>query len=294
MAKIGYIGLGRMGYPMAGFLAKAGHDVTVYNRSPAKAEQWLAEFKLHAKGSLKTAATAAEAAKDCDFVLDCVTRDNDVRDVTIGEHGAFKTMRKGAIFVDHTTASAVVARELGEKAAEIGLSFLDAPVSGGQAGADAGKLTIMCGGDKAIFDKVKPIVDVYAVSVRYLGGHGMGQLCKMVNQICLVGVAEGLAEGLAFGKKAGLDMETVLDVMTKGSASSWQMQHSGAKMLKGDFNFGFAVDLVRKDLSMCLDEARRNGATLPTTAIIDQFYADLQREGRHRYDVTSLMARLDK
>jgi len=292
MAKVAFLGLGVMGWPMAGWLAKAGHDVTVYNRTAAKAEKWLAEYKPQAKGALKTAATPAEAARGNDFVFACVTRDADVEQITIGAEGAFSGMAKGAIFVDHTSASAQVERKLAKIAADKGLGYIDAPVSGAQIGAQAGKLTVMCGGDKAAYAKAEPVIDAYAVSVKLLGGAGSGQLCKMVNQICLVGAVQGVAEGLAFGQKAGLDMATVLDVVSKGSGSSWQLEHSGAKMLQGEFNFGFAVDLVRKDLLNCLNEARNNGATLPATALIDQFYADLQRMGDNRADVTALIKRL--
>lgn len=293
MAKLAFLGLGTMGYPMAGFLAQAGHDITVYNRSPAKAAKWLAEYQPRAKGAVRAAAAPAEAARGQDFVLACVGNDEDVRHITLGEHGAFAAMEKGAVFIDHTTASAALARELGEKARRQGLDFVDAPVSGGQAGAESGSLTIMCGGSEAAFAKIAPIVQAYAVSVRLLGENGAGQLCKMVNQICLVGVVQGLAEGLAFGKRAGLNMETVLEVIGKGSASSRQMENSGAKMLKNEFDYGFAVELVHKDLGMCLAEARRIGAILPVTALIDQFYADLERKGEQRADTTALIKRLE-
>jgi len=292
MAKTAFIGLGVMGYPMAGFLAKAGHDVTVYNRTSAKAKAWLEEYQPQARGALKTAPTPAAAAEGNDFIFACVTRDQDVEEITAAADGAFQGMHKGAIFVDHTSASADVERRLGLIAESDGFGYLDAPVSGGQAGAVAGRLTVMCGGKPEIFAKAEPIMQAYAISVKLLGEYGSGQLCKMVNQICLVGAVQGVAEGLAFGEKAGLDMATVLEVVSKGSASSWQLENSGGKMLKGEFNFGFAVDLVRKDLLNCLNEARQIGAALPATALIDQFLADLQRIGANRQDVTSLMRRL--
>jgi len=292
MAKLAFLGLGVMGFPMAGHLAEAGHDVTVYNRTKAKAADWLRRYRPRAKGVLDSAESPAAAAKGRDFVFSCVGNDAAVQAVTLGEQGAFSAMAAGAVYVDHSTASADIARFLAGKAAAAGLGFVDAPVSGGQKGAEAGKLTIMCGGEAAVFAKMAKIVQAYAVSVRLLGEAGAGQLCKMVNQICLVGVAQGLAEGLAFGKKVGLDMPAVLEVISKGSAASWQMQNSGSAILANAFDFGFAVDLVRKDLGLCLAEAKKAGASLPVTALIDQFYADLQNQGHGRDDVTALIRRL--
>lgn len=286
MAKVAFIGLGVMGYPMAGHLKKAGHDVTVYNRTAAKAEKWVKQF------GGKKADTPANAAKGQDIVFACVGNDDDVREVTIGKNGAFKTMAKGALFVDHTTDSAKVARELAERAAQSGIGFIDAPVSGGQAGAEGGKLTIMCGGKKQDFDRVFDILQAYGISVRLMGASGSGQLCKMVNQICLAGVVQGLAEGLAFGKKAGLDMMAVLDVISKGAAGSWQMSNRGQTMIEDKFDFGFAVDWMRKDLGICLDEAKTNGAVLPVTALIDQFYGDIVANHGGRLDTSSLIKRL--
>ena len=286
MAKVAFIGLGVMGYPMAGHLKKAGHDVTVYNRTAKKAEKWVEEF--HGK----KADTPAEAAKGQDIVFACVGNDNDIREVTTGKDGAFKTMAKGSVFVDHTTDSAKVARELEGEAEKCSIGFIDAPVSGGQAGAENGKLTIMCGGKRDIFEKTADVMKAYGISVKRLGNSGSGQLCKMVNQICLAGAVQGLAEGLAFGKKAGLDMNEVLDVISKGAAGSWQMSNRGTTMVEGKFDFGFAVDWMRKDLGICLDEARSNGAVLPVTALIDQFYADIQAENGGRLDTSSLIKRL--
>jgi len=286
MAKIAFIGLGVMGFAMAGHLSRAGHQLTVYNRTTKKAENWLEHY-------VGTAApTPAAAAQGQDIVLACVGNDNDLRAVTLGEEGAFATMQKGAVFVDHTTASAEVARALFSQARALDFDFIDAPVSGGQAGAENGKLTIMCGGDKAAFDKVAEIMAAYALSVRYLGASGAGQLCKMVNQICIAGLVQALSEGLAFGQRAGLDMQTVLEVISKGAAGSWQMDNRGASMVEGRFDFGFAVDWMRKDLAICLDEAKRNGSRLPVTALIDQFYGDVQQMGGQRFDTSSLILRL--
>lgn len=286
MAKVAFLGLGVMGYPMAGHLATAGHDVTVYNRTTTKAEKWVAQFGGH------LAKTPAEAAVGQDVVLSCVGNDNDLREVAIGAQGAIAAMRKGSVYVDHTTASALVARDLSEIAAKAGIGFIDAPVSGGQAGAENGKLTIMCGGKQDVYASIEKIISVYAVSVRLLGESGSGQLCKMVNQICLAGVVQGLAEGLAFGHKAGLDMKAVLDVISKGAAGSWQMENRGYNMLEDKFDYGFAVDWMRKDLGMCLDEAKRNGSVLPVIALIDQFYGDVQSLGGGRWDTSSLIKRL--
>ena len=289
MAKVAFLGLGVMGFPMAGHLkAKGGHDLTVYNRSPAKAKDWVSK---HGGAS---APTPREAAKDCDFVLACVGNDDDLRSVVLGPDGALEGMKAGAIFVDNTTASAAVARELHAAAKAKGISFIDAPVSGGQAGAENGALTVMCGGDQAAYDKAEPVIAAFAKACRLMGASGAGQLTKMVNQICIAGVVQGLAEGLSFAKKAGLDGEAVVAVISKGAAQSWQMENRFKTMLADKFDFGFAVDWMRKDLAICLDEARRNGSTLPLTALVDQFYADVQKMGGSRYDTSSLIARLDR
>jgi 3-hydroxyisobutyrate dehydrogenase-like beta-hydroxyacid dehydrogenase len=290
MAKVAFLGLGVMGYPMAGHLAKkGGHQVTVYNRTPAKAEQWVKEH------GGKHAATPREAARDCDFVMMCVGNDDDVRSVVYGDNGALAGMKKGAILVDHTTASAVLAKELFEKAKERGIGFIDAPVSGGQAGAQNGQLGIMCGGEPATFDKVKPVIDVYAKLAALIGGPGAGQLTKMVNQICIAGLVQGLAEGLAFAKRSNLDVEKVVGVISKGAAQSWQMENRWKQMNEVKFDgFGFAVDWMRKDLGMCMEEAKKNGARLPVTALVDQFYAHIQARGGRRWDTSSLMHLLMK
>lgn len=287
MAKVAFLGLGVMGYPMAGYLKnKGGHDVTVYNRTAAKAEKWAAEF------SGKSAKTPAEAAKGADFVFSCVGNDDDLRSVTLGENGAFASMASGAIFIDNTTASAEVARELAAIADEKGIGFIDAPVSGGQAGAENGVLTVMCGGDQAVFDKAKPVIDAYARMVGLMGPVGAGQLTKMINQICIAGLVQGLSEGIAFGQRAGLDIEKVVEVISKGAAGSWQMENRWKTMRDGKFDFGFAVDWMRKDLGICLEEADRNGAQLPVTALVDQFYKDVQGKGGKRWDTSSLISRL--
>jgi 3-hydroxyisobutyrate dehydrogenase len=288
MAKVAFLGLGVMGFPMARHLAAKGHDVTVYNRTAAKAEAFVA-----AHGG-KTAATPAEAAKGQDLVFCCVGNDDDLRAVTIGADGAFEAMSKGTVFVDHTTASADVARELDVAARERGFGFVDAPVSGGQAGAENGVLTVMCGGDPADFDKAEPVIQAYARACRLLGASGAGQLAKMMNQICIAGLVQGLAEALHFGKRAGMDVEAVVEVISKGAAQSWQMENRYKTMNAGSFDFGFAVDWMRKDLGICLDEARRNGAKLPVTALVDQFYGDVQAMGGNRWDTSSLIARLEK
>ncbi|MDW9416109.1 NAD-binding protein [Sinorhizobium meliloti] len=289
MAKVAFIGLGVMGYPMAGHLkARGGHDVTVYNRTAAKAEQWAAAF------GGRTAATPAEAAKDQDFVFACVGNDDDLRSVTTGENGAFETMAPGSVFIDNTTASAAVARELYAAAAAKGAHFIDAPVSGGQAGAENGVLTVMCGGDGGAFDKAKPVIEAYARMVGLMGPAGAGQLTKMINQICIAGLVQGLAEGIHFGKKAGLDIEKVIEVISKGAAGSWQMENRHKTMNEGKYDFGFAVDWMRKDLDIVLAEARHNGAKLPVTALVDQFYGDIQALGGNRWDTSSLLARLEK
>jgi 3-hydroxyisobutyrate dehydrogenase-like beta-hydroxyacid dehydrogenase len=275
-----------MGHPMAGHLVRAGHDVTVYNRTAARSEAWVAEHGgAHAP-------TPREAAAGADLVCACVGNDDDLKSVTLGPDGAFAGMQPGAVFVDHTTASAEVARVLHAEARARGLHFIDAPVSGGQAGAVNGVLTVMCGGDAEPFASARPVVMAYARACTLLGASGSGQLAKMVNQVCIAGLVQGLAEALAFGQRAGLDMPAVLDVIGKGAAQSWQMDHRGKTMLEGRFDFGFAVDWMRKDLGLVLDEARRNGAQLPVTALVDQFYAEIQAHGGQRWDTSSLIARL--
>ncbi|KQP15254.1 NAD(P)-dependent oxidoreductase [Pseudorhodoferax sp. Leaf265] len=283
---VAFLGLGVMGFPMAGHLALAGHQVTVYNRSAAKAQAWADEFKG------KTAATPREAAAGADIVFCCVGNDDDLRSVVLGPNGAFAGMDKDTVFVDHTTASADVARELHGKAREAGLHFVDAPVSGGQAGAQNGMLTVMCGGDAEPFARIEPVAQAFSRSIVLLGASGSGQLAKMVNQICIAGLVQGLSEAIAFGQRAGLDMEQVLAVISKGAAQSWQMENRGKTMVQGQFDFGFAVDWMRKDLGLVLDEAKRNGARLPVTALVDQFYADVQQAGGNRLDTSSLITRL--
>lgn len=288
MAKVAFLGLGVMGYPMAGYLAKGGHEVTVYNRTAAKADKWVAEHGGTAKP------TPREAAEGCEFVFACVGNDDDLRAVTMGDEGAFHAMAAGAIFVDNTTASAAVARELNEAAEAGGFHFLDAPVSGGQAGAENGQLTVMVGGQQEVFDKARPVIDCYAKMVGLMGDTGAGQLTKMVNQICIAGLVQGLSEALHFGKTAGLDIEKVVSVISKGAAQSWQMDNRWKTMNEDTFDFGFAVDWMRKDLSIVLDEARSNGARVPVTALVDQFYGDVQKMGGNRWDTSSLIARLQK
>jgi 3-hydroxyisobutyrate dehydrogenase-like beta-hydroxyacid dehydrogenase len=289
MAKVAFIGLGVMGFPMAGHLKlKGGHDVTVYNRTAAKAEAWVAKFG----GAF--AATPAEAAKDADFVFTCVGNDDDLRSVTVGADGCLSGMKAGATLIDNTTASAEVARELEAAAVAKGCFFIDAPVSGGQAGAENGVLTVMCGGDAETFDKAKPVIDAFARMVGLMGPAGSGQLTKMVNQICIAGLVQGLAEGVHFAKRAGLDVENVISVISKGAAGSWQMENRHKTMNENKFDFGFAVDWMRKDLAICLDEARKNGAKLPVAALVDQFYGDVQQMGGKRWDTSSLLARLEK
>jgi 3-hydroxyisobutyrate dehydrogenase-like beta-hydroxyacid dehydrogenase len=290
MAKIAFLGLGVMGYPMAGhLLKKGGHDVTVYNRTAAKAQQWTKEY------GGRNAGTPREAARDCDFVMMCVGNDDDVRSVVYGDSGALAGMKKGAVLVDHTTASAILARELHAKCGEKGVGFVDAPVSGGQAGAQNGQLGIMCGGAPADFERAKPVMDVYAKTAALIGGPGAGQLTKMVNQICIAGLVQGLAEGLAFAKHAGLDVEKVISVISKGAAQSWQMENRWKQMNEVKFDgFGFAVDWMRKDLGICLEEAKKNGARLPVTALVDQFYNHIQARGGSRWDTSSLMHLLMK
>ncbi|WP_218511973.1 NAD(P)-dependent oxidoreductase [Variovorax sp. dw_308] len=291
--KLAFLGLGVMGYPMAGHLALAGHSVTVYNRTAAKSADWVAQLtEAKAPGTLAHATTPREAAAGADIVFCCVGNDDDLRSVVLGDDGAFAGMTKGAVFVDHTTASADVARELSRSALAAGLQFIDAPVSGGQAGAQNGGLTVMCGGDAAAFEQVKPAIAHFARAVTLLGDSGAGQLAKMVNQICIAGLVQGLSEAIAFGQRAGLDMEAVLAVIGKGAAQSWQMDNRGKTMIDGKFDYGFAVDWMRKDLGLVLDEAKRNGARLPVTALVDQFYADVQQAGGRRWDTSSLITRL--
>jgi len=286
--KVAFLGLGVMGYPMARHLKAKGHAVTVYNRTTAKAEKWVAE-----NGGV-LGKTPAEAAKDQDIVFACVGNDDDLRQVTLGENGAFGAMGRGAIFVDHTTASAAVARELEAEATRRGFDFLDAPVSGGQAGAENGQLTVMVGGNEAAFARAEPVIMSYARACRLLGGPGSGQLAKMMNQVCIAGIVQGLAEAIHFGKRAGMDIEAVIDVISKGAAQSWQMENRNKTMNAGKFDFGFAVDWMRKDLGIVLDEASRNGARLPLTALVDQFYGDVQAMGGNRWDTSSLIARLER
>ena len=284
--KVAFIGLGVMGFPMAGHLKAKGYEVTVYNRTAAKAGDWVA------KHGGKSAPTPAAAAKDADFVMLMVGNDNDLMEVALGKDGALSGMKKGAVLVDHTTASADAARKVFAAAKEKGVDFIDAPVSGGQAGAENGKLTVMCGGDKAAFDKAKPVMDSYGRAVTLMGPAGAGQLTKMVNQICIAGLVQALSEGIAFAEKAGLDADLVLDVISKGAAQSWQMENRGKTMHQRKFDFGFAVDWMRKDLGICLEEAKRNGAKLPVTEVIDKYYGDVQKAGGKRWDTSSLITRL--
>ena len=290
MAKVAFLGLGVMGYPMAGhLLRKGGHEVTVYNRTSAKAQQWAKEY------GGKHAPTPREAARDCDFVMMCVGNDDDVRSVVYGADGALAGMKKGAVLVDHTTASAILAKELHAKCKEKGIGFVDAPVSGGQAGAQNAQLGIMCGGEAADFDRAKPVIDVYAKMAALIGSPGAGQLTKMVNQICIAGLVQGLAEALSFAKRSGLDVEKVVSVISKGAAQSWQMENRWKQMNEVKFDgFGFAVDWMRKDLGICLEEAKKSGARLPITALVDQFYAHIQARGGRRWDTSSLMHLLMK
>ena len=286
MSKVTFIGLGTMGYPMAGHLLRAGHDVTVYNRTAEKAHRWVKEY------GGKEAPTPRLAAQEADFVFTCVGNDNDLRSVMLGEEGAFSGMKSGAILVDCTTDSANVARELAAIAKEKGLGFIDAPVSGGQSGAEKGVLTVMCGADEADFAKAQPVISAFAQAVTRIGDVGCGQLAKMCNQICIAGVVQSLSEAIAFGLNAGLDMSLVLKVIGKGAAQSWQMDNRGETMMRGQFDFGFAIDWMRKDLGLCLDEAKRNGSSLPTVALVDQFYGELQQMGMSRADTSSLIKRL--
>ena len=283
MTNVAFIGLGIMGYPMAGHLVANGHEVAVYNRTREKAERWA---ESHAG---RVAATPREAADGTEITFSCVGNDDDLRSVVLGEDGLFAGLAKGGVFVDHTTASANVARELEALGRERGIGVIDAPVSGGQAGAENGQLTVMCGGDSAVFEQVKPVIDSYAKACSLIGGIGAGQLTKMVNQICIAGLVQGLAEGMHFGMKAGLDMDKVIGAISKGAAQSWQMDNRAGTMVEGKFNFGFPVDWMRKDLDICVDEARRNGARLPVAALVDQFYAHIQARGGRRFDTSSLI-----
>ncbi len=288
MAKVAFIGLGVMGYPMAGHIAAKGHDVTVYNRTTAKAETWLGEH------GGRQAPTPREAARDCEFVFCCVGNDDDLRAVTLGEEGAFHGMAAGCVFIDNTTASAAIARELAQAAGERGVGFLDAPVSGGQAGAENGVLTVMVGGDEATFAKARPVIDCYARMVGLMGPAGAGQLTKMVNQIAVAGLVQGLAEAINFAQKSGLDVEKVIDVISKGAAQSWQMDNRWQTMIADEYEHGFAVDWMRKDLAICLDAARDSGAHLPVAALVDQFYSEIQAMGGNRWDTSSLLRRLQR
>ena len=286
--KVSFIGLGVMGYPMAGHISKAGHNVTVYNRTKSKAEKWIKEHKG------KMAETPEEAAKDSDFVFTCVGNDNDLKEVAIGKKGIFNTIKKGSIYIDNTTASAKIAKELYAHAKAHGFGFLDAPVSGGQAGAENGALTVMIGGDKKDFDKARPIIDCYSKKVKLLGASGSGQLAKMVNQICIAGLVQGLSEAINFGSNAGLKMEDVIEVISKGAAQSWQMENRHKTMIDDKFEFGFAVDWMRKDLRIALDEAKKNNSPLPITKIVDGYYEEIQKMGGNRWDTSSLIKRFRK
>ncbi len=286
--KVSFIGLGVMGYPMAGYISKAGHNVTVYNRTKSKAEKWIKEYKG------KIAVTPEEAAKDSDYVFTCVGNDNDLKEVAIGKKGIFNTIKKGAIYIDNTTASATVARELYSNAKSHGFGFLDAPVSGGQAGAENGALTVMAGGDKKDFDKAKNVIDCYSKKVQLLGPSGSGQLAKMVNQICIAGLVQGLSEAINFGLNSGLKMEDVIDVISKGAAQSWQMENRFKTMIDDKFDFGFAVDWMRKDLKIAMDEAKKNGSPLPVTEIVDNYYGEIQKMSGNRWDTSSIIRRFRK
>jgi len=285
---VAFIGLGVMGYPMAGYISKGGHNVTVFNRTKSKAEKWIEEYKG------KIAETPAEAAKNAEYIFTCVGNDNDLREVTFGDNGAFKTIKKGAIYIDNTTASATIAREIYEHAQKNGFGALDAPVSGGQAGAENGALTVMIGGDQADFDKAKDKIDCYSKKMKLLGKAGCGQLAKMVNQICIAGLVQGLSEGINFGIKAGLNMEDVIEVISKGAAQSWQMENRYKTMIDDKFDFGFAVDWMRKDLKIAMDEAKNNGSLLPVTELVDKYYGEIQEKGGNRWDTSSLIKRFRK
>ena len=285
---VAFIGLGVMGYPMAGYISKGGHNVTVFNRTKSKAEKWIDEYKG------KMAETPAEAAKDAEYIFTCVGNDNDLREVTFGESGAFKTIKKGSVYIDNTTASATIAREIYAYAKKNGFGALDAPVSGGQAGAENGALTVMIGGDQVDFDKAKDKIDCYSKKMKLLGGAGNGQLAKMVNQICIAGLVQGLSEAINFGMKAGLNMEDVIEVISKGAAQSWQMENRYKTMIDDKFDFGFAVDWMRKDLKIAMDEAKNNGSLLPVTELVDKYYSEVQGLGGKRWDTSSLIKRFRK
>ena len=285
---VAFIGLGVMGYPMAGYISKGGHNVTVFNRTKSKAEKWIKEYKG------KMAETPAEASKDAEYIFTCVGNDNDLREVTFGENGAFKTIKKGSVYIDNTTASATIAREIYEYAKKNGFGALDAPVSGGQAGAENGALTVMIGGDQPDFDKAKDKIDCYSKKMKLLGKAGSGQLAKMVNQICIAGLVQGLSEGINFGMKAGLKMEDVIEVISKGAAQSWQMENRYKTMIDDKFDFGFAVDWMRKDLKIAMDEAKNNGSLLPITEIVDKYYGEVQEMKGNRWDTSSLIKRFRK
>ncbi len=285
---VAFIGLGVMGYPMAGYISKGGHNVTVFNRTKSKAEKWIKEYK----GNM--ASTPAEAAKEAEYIFTCVGNDNDLREVTFGDNGAFKTIKKGAVYIDNTTASATIAREIHAYAKKNGFGALDAPVSGGQAGAENGALTVMIGGDQADFDKAKDKIDCYSKKMKLLGGPGNGQLAKMVNQICIAGLVQGLSEAINFGMKAGLNMEDVIEVISKGAAQSWQMENRYKTMIDDKFDFGFAVDWMRKDLKIAMEEAKNNGSLLPVTELVDKYYGEVQGMGGNRWDTSSLIKRFRK
>ena len=285
---VAFIGLGVMGYPMAGYISKAGHKVTVFNRTKSKADKWISEYQG------KLAETPAEAAKDAEYIFTCVGNDNDLREVTFGENGAFKTIQKNSVYIDNTTASATIAREINEHAKKNNFGFLDAPVSGGQAGAENGALTVMIGGEQSDYDKAKDVVDCYSKKMKLLGGSGSGQLAKMVNQICIAGLVQGLSEGINFGMKAGLNMEDVIEVISKGAAQSWQMENRYKTMIDDKFDFGFAVDWMRKDLKIAMEESKNNGASLPVTEIVDKYYAEVQEMNGNRWDTSSLIKRFRK
>ena len=285
---VAFIGLGVMGYPMAGYISKAGHNVTVFNRTKSKAEKWISEYI----GNI--AETPAEAAKNSEYIFTCVGNDNDLREVTFGDNGAFKTIKKGSVYIDNTTASATIAREIHDYAKKNGFGSLDAPVSGGQAGAENGALTVMIGGDQSDFDKAKDIIDCYSKKMKLLGGPGNGQLAKMVNQICIAGLVQGLSEAINFGMKAGLKMEDVIEVISKGAAQSWQMENRYQTMIDDKFDFGFAVDWMRKDLKIAMEEAKNNGSLLPITELVDKYYGEVQEMGGNRWDTSSLIKRFRK
>ena len=285
---VAFIGLGVMGYPMAGYISKAGHNVTVFNRTKSKAEKWISEYI----GNI--AETPAEAAKNSEYIFTCVGNDNDLREVTFGDNGAFKTIKKGSVYIDNTTASATIAREIHDYAKKNGFGSLDAPVSGGQAGAENGALTVMIGGDQSDFDKAKDIIDCYSKKMKLLGGPGNGQLAKMVNQICIAGLVQGLSEAINFGMKAGLKMEDVIEVISKGAAQSWQMENRYQTMIDDKFDFGFAVDWMRKDLKIAMEEAKNNGSLLPVTELVDKYYGEVQEMGGNRWDTSSLIKRFRK